>query len=406
MTTAGPVSKGLLTGKHFLLGDHAAAEGAILAGCRFFAGYPITPATEIAERMSVRLPQVGGVYIQMEDELASMNAILGASWAGVKSMTATSGPGFSLMMENLGLGIMLETPCVLVNVQRGGPSTGLPTLVGQQDMMQARWGSHGDYEIIALSPSSPQELFDLTIRAFNLSEKYRIPVLVMTDAEVGHMTEKVVIPAPEEIQIVNRPQVRRGDVEPDHFRIYRDRPAGNGDGYVSPMAAAGEGYRIHVTGLTHDERGYPGMNARTQEWNINRLVNKIRAHRDEIIEVQEQGLDDAEVVVVSYGISARTSLWPIELARREGIRVGYLRLVTVWPFPEERIRQLARNIRAFVVPEINMGQMVREVERCAAGQAQVFGANRAGGDILEPEQVLDVIRRAAGLESPSTQQEG
>ena len=406
MTTAGPVSKGLLTGKHFLLGDHAAAEGAILAGCRFFAGYPITPATEIAERMSVRLPQLGGVYIQMEDELASMNAILGASWAGVKSMTATSGPGFSLMMENLGLGIMLETPCVLVNVQRGGPSTGLPTLVGQQDMMQARWGSHGDYEIIALSPSSPQELFDLTIRAFNLSEKYRIPVLVMTDAEVGHMTEKVVIPAPEEIQIVNRPQVRRGDVEPDHFRIYRDRPAGNGDGYVSPMAVAGEGYRIHVTGLTHDERGYPGMNARTQEWNINRLVNKIRAHRDEIIEVQEQGLDDAEVVVVSYGISARTSLWPIELARREGIRVGYLRLITVWPFPEERIRQLARNVRAFVVPEINMGQIVHEVERCAAGQAQVLGANRAGGDILEPEQVLEVIRRAAGREAPSTQQEG
>ena len=183
-----------------MLGDHAAAEGAILAGCRFFAGYPITPATEIAERMSVRLPQVGGVYIQMEDELASMNAILGGSWAGVKSMTATSGPGFSLMMENLGLGIMLETPCVLVNVQRGGPSTGLPTLVGQQDMMQARWGSHGDYEIIALAPTSPQELFDLTIRAFNLSEKYRTPVLVMTDAEVGHMTEKVVIPPPEEIE--------------------------------------------------------------------------------------------------------------------------------------------------------------------------------------------------------------
>jgi 2-oxoglutarate ferredoxin oxidoreductase subunit alpha len=385
--------QGLLTGAHFMLGDHAAAEGGILAGCRFFAGYPITPATEIAERMSVRLPQVGGVYVQMEDELASMNAILGASWAGVKSMTATSGPGFSLMMENLGLGIMLETPCVLVNVQRGGPSTGLPTLVGQQDMMQARWGSHGDYEIIALSPTSPQELFDLTIRAFNLSEKYRIPVLVMTDAEVGHMTERVVIPSPEEIEIVDRPQVRKGDVAPDHFRIYRDR---SGNGYVSPMAIAGEGYRIHVTGLTHDERGYPGMNAQTQEWNLERLINKIRVNRDDIIQVEEQYLDDAEVVVVSYGISARTSLWPIELARQEGIRVGYLRLITVWPFPEERIRHLAKGIRAFVVPEINMGQMVREVERCAAGQAQVFGANRAGGDILEPEQVLNVIRQAAG----------
>ena len=385
--------KGLLTGEHFMLGDHAAAEGAILAGCRFFAGYPITPATEIAERMSVRMPQVDGVYIQMEDELASMNAILGASWAGVKSMTATSGPGFSLMMENLGLGIMLETPCVLVNVQRGGPSTGLPTLVGQQDMMQARWGSHGDYEIIALSPTSPQELFDLVVRAFNLSEKYRVPVLVMTDAEVGHMTEKVVIPPPDQVEIINRPQVRDGDVAPDHFRVYRD---GNGNGYVSPMAVAGEGYRIHVTGLTHDERGYPGMDAETQEWNLRRLIDKIRNNRDDIIQVEEQYLDDAEVVVVSYGISARTSLWPIELARQEGIRVGYLRLITVWPFPEERIRSLARSIRAFVVPEINMGQISREVERCAAGQAQVFGANRAGGDILEPEHVLEVIRSAAG----------
>jgi 2-oxoglutarate ferredoxin oxidoreductase subunit alpha len=391
--------KGVLSGEHFMLGDHAAAEGAILAGCRFFAGYPITPATEIAERMSVRLPQVGGVYIQMEDELASMNAILGASWAGVKSMTATSGPGFSLMMENLGLGIMLETPCVLVNVQRGGPSTGLPTLVGQQDMMQARWGSHGDYEIIALAPVSPQELFDLTLRAFNLSEQLRTPVLVMADAEVGHMTEKVVIPRPDEIRLAERPQVRRGDVPPDHFRVYRDSPQG-GNGYVSPMVAAGEGYRIHVTGLTHDERGYPVMNAAAHEWNVRRLVDKIRSHRDEIAQVEESNVEDAEVVVVSYGISARTSLWPIELARREGIRVGCVRLVTVWPFPEDHLRRLAKGVRAFVVPEINLGQIVREVERCAAGQALVLGANRAGGDILEPEHVLDVIRLAAGRISP------
>ncbi len=387
--------KGLLTGSHFMLGDHACAEGAVLAGCRFFAGYPITPATEIAERMSQRLPQVGGTYIQMEDELASMNAILGASWAGVKSMTATSGPGFSLMMENLGLGIMLETPCVLVNVQRGGPSTGLPTLVGQSDMMQARWGSHGDYEIIALSPTSPQELFDLTIRAFNLSEKYRIPVLVMTDAEVGHMTEKVIVPPPEEVEIVDRAQVRRGDVEPDHFRIYRDSSK-KGDGFISPMVAAGEGYRIHVTGLTHDERGYPVMNAQAHEWNVNRLIEKIRKHHDDIIQIEEQDTDNAEVIVVSYGISARTSLWPIQQAREEGIRVGYLRLITVWPFPEERIRQLAKGIRAFVVPEINMGQIGREVERCAAGQAQVLGANCPGGDVLEPEYVLNTIRKAAG----------
>ena len=299
-----------------MLGDHAAAEGAILAGCRFFAGYPITPATEIAEHMSTRLPQVNGVYIQMEDEIASMNAILGASWSGAKSMTATSGPGFSLMMENLGLGIMLETPCVLVNVQRGGPSTGLPTLVGQQDMMQARWGSHGDYEIIALAPSSPQELFDLTIRAFNLAEKFRTPVLVMTDAEIGHMTEKVIIPPPDEVEIYNRPLVKKGQVSPDHFRIYRDVNTNSADGPVSPMAVAGEGYRIHVTGLTHDERGYPAMNAEAQEWNLQRLVKKILHHRDEIIECEERDLEDADVVVVAYGISARTASWPIEMARR------------------------------------------------------------------------------------------
>jgi len=390
-------AEGRLTGEHFLLGDHACAEGAIYAGCRFFAGYPITPATEIAERMSVRLPQVDGVYIQMEDELASMNAILGASWAGVKAMTATSGPGFSLMMENLGLGIMLETPCVLVNVQRGGPSTGLPTMVGQQDMMQARWGSHGDYAIIALCPTSPQELFDLTIRAFNLSEKYRLPVLVMTDAEVGHMTEKVIIPPPGKIEIIDRPLVRKGDVEPEHFRIYRDGSNGE-NGTIPPMVAAGEGYRIHVTGLTHDERGYPVMTAQANEWNVKRLIEKINVHRDDIIQVEDIYMDDAEVVVVSYGISARTSMWPIQQAREEGIKVGFLRLITVWPFPDEQIQKIAKGIRAFVVPEINMGQIRYEVERCAAGQAQVFGAHIPGGNVLNPQYVLNVIRQAAGRE--------
>jgi 2-oxoglutarate ferredoxin oxidoreductase subunit alpha len=262
-------------------------------------------------------------------------------------------------------------------------------------MMQARWGSHGDYEIIALSPTSPQELFDLTIRAFNLSEKYRTPVLLMTDAEVGHMTEKVVIPPVEDIEIAYRPHVQKGDVEPDHFRIYRDSSKG-GNGYVSPMVAVGEGYRIHVTGLTHDQRGYPAMNAEANEWNVKRLTEKIRSNRTDIIQVEEQYLDDAEVVVVSYGISARTSLWPIHQAREEGIRVGYLRLITVWPFPEDQIRDLARKIRCFVVPEINLGQMIREVERCTAGQALVMGVNRPGGDVLEPGVVLDTIRRAAG----------
>ncbi len=378
---------GVLTGEFFMMGDIACAEGAISAGCRFFGGYPITPATEVAERMAARMPQVGGTYIQMEDELASMISVLGASWGGVKAMTATSGPGFSLMMENLGLGIMTETPCVLVNVQRGGPSTGLPTLVAQGDMMQARWGSHGLYEIIALAPSSPQELFDLTIRAFNLSEKYRTPVLVMTDAEVGHMTEKVVIPPPEEIETVSR---RKPTVPPDEYLPYEAD-----DDLVPPMANAGEGYRFHITGLTHDERGYPGMDAETQERLIYRLVEKIRRNKDDIIQLEEDGLEDAEVVVCSYGISARTALWPVELARKEGIKVGTLRLITVWPFPEERIRQLAREVKAFVVPELNYGQIVLEVERCAAGQAEAILVGHAGGDIHQPEKVLEAIRRAA-----------
>ena len=381
---------GVLSGEFFMQGDIACAEGAICAGCRFFGGYPITPATEIAQRMSERLPLVDGVFIQMEDELGSMNAVLGASWAGKKSMTATSGPGFSLMMENLGLGIMLETPCVLVNVQRGGPSTGLPTLVSQGDMMQARYGSHGDYAIIALAPSSPQELFDLTIHAFNLAETYRTPVLVMTDAEVGHMAEKVVIPPEEEIEIVER---RKPTVPPEEYLPYR---VAEGE-WVSPMAVAGDGYRIHATGLTHDERGYPATSGTKVQWTlIQRLIDKIEKNKDKIVMLESDGLDDAEVAVVSYGIAARTAIWPIQMARQEGIRVGLLRLVTVWPFPGEQIRALAGQVEGIVVPEINMGQIVHEVERCAAGQAQVLSVPHPGGGIHDPQKVLQAIRQAAG----------
>jgi 2-oxoglutarate ferredoxin oxidoreductase subunit alpha len=381
---------GVLSGEFFMQGDIASAEGAICAGCRFFAGYPITPATEVAQRMSERLPLVDGVYIQMEDELASMNAVLGASWAGAKAMTSTSGPGFSLMMENLGLGIMMETPCVLVNVQRGGPSTGLPTLVGQGDMMQAQWGSHGDYSIIALAPSSPQELFDLTIHAFNLSEVYRTPVLVMTDAEVGHMTEKVVIPPPEEIDVVPR---RKPAVPPREYQPYR---VATGE-LVPPMAVAGDGYRIHTTGLTHDERGYPVTADDSAQWPlVQRLIDKIEKNKHDIIMLEEDGLDGAQVAVVSYGISARTAIWPTQMAREEGIRVGLLRLVTVWPFPDEQIRELAGRVKAIVVPEINMGQIVREVERCVAGQAEVSLVPHPGGGIHDPKKVLNAIRKAAG----------
>jgi len=381
---------GVLSGEFFMQGDIACAEGAICVGCRFFGGYPITPATEVAQRMSERLPLVDGVYIQMEDELASMNAVLGASWAGVKAMTATSGPGFSLMMENLGLGIMMETPCVLVNVQRGGPSTGLPTLVGQGDMMQAQWGSHGDYAIIALAPSSPQELFDLTIHAFNLAETYRTPVLVMTDAEVGHMTEKVVIPPPDEIKTLSR---RKPDVSPDEYQPYH---VASGE-WTPPMAVAGEGYRIHTTGLTHDERGYPATGDDQAQWVlVQRLIDKIEKNKQDIVMVEREGLDDAKVAVVSYGIAARTAIWPIQMARQEGIRVGLLRLVTVWPFPDEQIRELVGQVKAIVVPEINMGQIVREVERCAGGQAEVILVPHPGGGIHDPQKVLNAIRKAAG----------
>ena len=377
---------GMLEGDFFMNGDEACAEGAISAGCRFFAGYPITPATEVAERMSKRLPQVGGVYIQMEDELASMNAILGASWAGVKSMTSTSGPGFSLMMENLGLGVMLETPCVLVNIQRAGPSTGLPTLVGQGDMMQAKWGSHGVYEIIAIVPSSPQEIYDFTITAFNLSEKYRVPVLVMADEVTGHMSEKVVIRrvAPEEL--VQRP---RPTVSPDQYLPYQPN-----DNLVPPMAIAGEGYRFHVTGLTHDERGYPVMTAEAQEPLGRRLVDKIKLNRKDIIQLEEVDVEDAEVIVCAYGITARIARHAVQLARDEGIRAGLLRMVTVWPFAEDRIRELAPQAKAFVVPEINYGQIALEVERCAGGKAKTILVPNMGGRAHHPQTILEVIRNA------------
>lgn len=374
-----------LVGEFFLSGDEACAEGAISAGCRFFAGYPITPATEIAERMSDRLPEVGGTYIQMEDEIASMAAILGASWGGVKAMTATSGPGFSLMMENIGLGVMLETPCVVVNIQRAGPSTGLPTLTAQGDMMQARWGSHGHYSLIALAPNSPQELYDLTIKAFSLSEKYRVPVLVMSEAAVGHMYEKVVIPPVEKIQTASR---RKPAVSQEEYLPYKADTD-----LVPPMANAGDGYRFHVTGLTHDERGYPSMNAEAQEKLIKRLVGKIEVNRDEIIEVEEEGIDDAELVVCAYGIPSRISQMAIKKARKEGIKAGLLRMITVWPFPEDRIREIAGQVKALVVPEINYGQIVLEVERCAGGKAETILVPHMGGTVHDPESILSALRQ-------------
>ncbi|MCS7224280.1 MAG: 2-oxoacid:acceptor oxidoreductase subunit alpha [Armatimonadetes bacterium] len=366
-----------------MLGDHACAEGALAAGCRFFAGYPITPATEVAERMAERLPEVGGLYIQMEDEIASIAAILGASWAGAKSMTSTSGPGFSLMMENLGLGIITETPTVIVNVQRAGPSTGLPTLVGQGDMMQARWGSHGPYEIIALVPWSAQECFDLTVRAFNLAEEFRTPVLVMTDAEVGHLTEKVVIPPADQIPIVNR---KTPTEPPERYRV-----KSWDEELIPPMPKAGDGYRVFVESLTHDERGYPVMHWTAQERLVRRLIKKIQANRERILDWKERDIEGAEVVVLSYGISARVATRAIAQAQEKGIKVGSFRLITAWPFPVERVREIAGKIKGFVVPEINYGQMVLEVERAAAGQCRVLLVPCAGGRMHEPEAILEAI---------------
>jgi len=386
----------VLEGAFFFDGDTAIAEGAICAGCRFFGGYPITPASEIAERLSRRLPEIGGVFIQMEDELASMNAVVGAAWGGARAMTATSGPGISLMLENIGLAIMTETPCVIVNIQRGGPSTGLPTLTSQGDIMQARWGSHGDYAIIALAPASPQEAFDLTIRAFNLAEKYRTPVFLMADEGVGHMFERVVIPPVDQIPIYpwRKPQ------EPPSKDFLPFKPEGDG---VPPFPVAGSGYRIHVTGLTHDERGYPEVTAEGQEKLLPRLIGKINDNRDDIIDLEEDagpeggpgGLEEVDVVVVSYGISARPSLRAVHLARREGLNVGMLKLVTVWPFAEDRIRELASRVDAFVVPEINMGQIALEVERCAGGKAETVPVTHPGGDIHKPDVILDAIREVA-----------
>jgi 2-oxoglutarate ferredoxin oxidoreductase subunit alpha len=376
---------GVLTGAHFIDGDHACCEGALAAGCRFVAGYPITPSTEVVERIASRFPEVGGVFIQMEDELASSIAIAGAVWAGQRAMTVTSGPGFSLMMEHLGYAVMTETPCVFVNVQRGGPSTGLPTLPAQADMMQARWGSHGDYEIIAVSPNSPQECFDLTIKAFNLAEQYRVPALVMMDECVGHMTERVVIPRPEEIEITPRNYTT---APLDEYRPYAA-----GDDLVPPMVRTGQGYRFHMTGLTHDERGYPEMTPAGQARLLRRLTDKIRRNVVRITDVIEDRTGDADVVVVAYGITSRVVLPAITAARERGRRVGLLRLRTVWPFPEHRIRALAATARAFVVPELNLGQMVREVERCAGGR-RVVSVPHAGGTVHDPAVIREAILEA------------
>ncbi|MCL4368743.1 MAG: 2-oxoacid:acceptor oxidoreductase subunit alpha [Actinobacteria bacterium] len=363
-------------------GSEACAEGAVAAGMRFFAGYPITPASEIAEILSRRLPQVGGNFIQMEDEIASMAAIIGASLGGLKSMTATSGPGFSLMQENLGFAASAEIPCVVVEVQRAGPSTGQPTSPSQGDVMQARWGTHGDHPIIVLSPYSVREMFDLTIRAFNLSEKYRTPVILLADEVIAHLREKVVLPRRDEIDSLERPAPT---VPPEWYFPYDNSME------VPPLATFGEGYRFHVTGLYHDRSGFPTLRPdEIAPW-FERVFAKIDHHLGDIVQVDEQELDDAEIGLVAYGCTARAAKAAMRLGREKGLKVGMLRLKTLWPFPEKEVTRLSRRVDRIVVPEMNRGQIRHEVERLVKGRAEVVGVNRLDGEMITPTQIFEAI---------------
>ncbi|MGD0231809.1 MAG: 2-oxoacid:acceptor oxidoreductase subunit alpha [Syntrophorhabdales bacterium] len=370
-----------------LQGNEAVVEGALRVGCRFFAGYPITPATEISELLSVRLPARNGTFIQMEDEIASMGAVIGASLAGVKSMTATSGPGFSLMQENLGFAVMAEVPCVVVNVMRGGPSTGLPTLPAQGDVMQARWGTHGDHPIIVLAASTVAECFDLTIRAFNLSERFRNPVILLLDEVVAHMREKVVLPPDGAIPIIERV---RPKVPPEWYVPYEMTPGG-----VPAMADFGEGYRYHVTGLTHDTRGFPTERPDEIGPFMARLFRKISQHMEEIHQGESFLADDAEIVVIAYGIVARSARRAVRDARERGVKAGLLKLSTLWPFMRTAVERMLGRARVLIVPEMNMGQISREVKRVSRGRAEVRGINKLDGTMITPEEILRPIMEAS-----------
>ncbi|OGR25094.1 MAG: 2-oxoglutarate synthase subunit alpha [Desulfobacca sp. RBG_16_60_12] len=363
-----------------LQGNEAVVEGALAAGCRFFAGYPITPATEISEVMSYRLPALGGTFIQMEDEIASLGAVIGASLAGIKAMTATSGPGFSLMQENLGFACMAEVPCVIVNVMRGGPSTGLPTRVSQGDVMQARWGTHGDHPIIVLAAATTRECFDLTVRAFNLSEKYRTPVILLTDEVVAHTREKVILPEPAALEVVDR---LRPTVPPEWYKPYEDNARG-----VPAMGIFGDGYRYHVTGLVHDVHGFPTERVDEIVPFMDRLFRKITQHFDDILMVEEYQAADAEILVVAYGSVARSARRAVKEAREQGLKAGLLQLVTLWPFPRRLLTPYLRQVRAVLVPELNMGQMSREVKRVNQGMTRIETLNRIDGELIKPGEIL------------------
>ncbi len=380
MTAKRPPGRQLL-----LQGNEAIVEGALAAGCRFFAGYPITPATEISEVMSYKLPAVDGAFIQMEDEIASLGAVIGASLAGLKSMTATSSPGFSLMQENLGFACMAEVPCVIVNVMRGGPSTGLPTKVSQGDVMQARWGTHGDHPIIVLAASTTQECFTTTVRAFNLSEKYRTPVILLADEVVAHTREKISLPRPEEVEVIDR---IRPNMPPDWYIPYEDNSRG-----VPPMSVFGDGYRYHVTGLLHDVRGFP--TERQDEINafVNRIFRKITQHLLDIQQIEEEMTEDAEVLVIAYGSVSRSARRAVREARELGVKAGLIQLVTLWPFPRQAVEPLLRRARVVLVPELNMGQMSREIKRISQGATRIETLNRIDGNLITPGEILTRLAR-------------
>ncbi|WP_432664847.1 2-oxoacid:acceptor oxidoreductase subunit alpha [Wukongibacter baidiensis] len=366
-------------------GNEACVEGAMAAGMMFYGGYPITPSTEIAEFSAEKLPRVGGKFIQMEDEIAGIAAAIGGSLAGLKSMTATSGPGFSLKQENLGYAIIAEIPLVVVNVQRGGPSTGLPTAPAQGDVMQAKWGTHGDHPIIAVSPSSVKETFDLTVRAFNLAEKYRTPVVILTDEVVGHMREKIEIPDPSELEIIDR--VKPSADEKD----YKPYKMSQGD-LVPPMAAYGDGHRFHVTGLMHDETGFPSNSSENAEKELDRLMNKINKNLDDIVQYEEYMLEDADFAILSYGSTARSAKSAVKALREEGIKVGMFRPITIWPFPEEQVSRLSEKVKSIVVAEMNLGQIVYEVERIAKGNCKIDLVGKANGEVITPDEIVSKVK--------------
>lgn len=370
-----------------IAGNEACAEGALYAGCRFFAGYPITPSSEIAEHLARKLPALGGVFIQMEDEIGAMGAVIGASFVGVKALTATSGPGFSLKQENIGHAVMAEVPCVVVDVQRGGPSTGTPTLPAQMDVQQARWGSHGDHGVICLSASTAQETFEQTVRAFNLAETYMTPVILLIDEIVGHTTEKVVIPIPGQIPIVDR---RQPSVPPEKYFPYATDETG-----IPVLAKFGKGYRYNVTGLCHDETGFPTNDPKKIEANILRLTEKIERNRADIIRFKEFRLEDADIAIFAYGAVARSARRAVIEARETGIRAGLFEPLTIWPFPSEAIYEVAGRVKSFVVAEMNLGQMAREVELAAKCRAEIHRLNRVDSEPITPRQILERVKKIA-----------